>query len=182
MCTATRPIPTQARRKGPSRVSLSPIWPVEYNGSGGRCEAAQRGPALVYVDPRTADVPALADYVARWLDGLRDWCPRCQGTGREDFQDPYSPHGSCSRCLGKLWIAVIDVERLLEAIALVGPLEVEFGYPGRGSRECLLRLHGDHRGEDESTVGAVYRAAAALVKALLDDGVLKEQPFDDTGH
>ena len=174
--------PSPARRQDPGRVSLSPIWPVEYNGSGGRCEAAQRGPALVYVDPRTADVTALADYVARWLDGLRDWCPRCQGTGREDFQDPYSPHGSCSRCLGKLWVAVIDVERLLEAIALVGPLEVEFGYPGRGSRECLLRLHGDHRGEDESTVGAVYRAAAALVKTLLDDGVLKEQPFDDTGH
>ena len=138
--------------------------------------------ALVYVDPRTADVPALADYVARWLDGLRDWCPRCQGTGREDFQDPYSPHGSCSRCLGKLWVSVIDVERLLEAIALVGPLEVEFGYPGRGTRSCLLRLHGEHHAEDDSTLGAVYRAAAALVKTLLDDGILKEQPFDDTGH
>ena len=84
--------------------------------------------------------------------------------------------------MGKLWVSVIDVERLLEAIALVGPLEVEFGYPARGMRSCLLRLHGEHHAEDDSTLGAVYRAAAALVKTLLDDGILKEQPFDDTGH
>ena len=137
---------------------------------------------MVYADPQTADVPALADYAARWLDGLRDWCPRCQGTGREDSADPYSPHGSCPRCLGKLWVAVIDVERLLEAIALVGPLQVELTYSGRGSRRCLLHIHGSHFGEDDSTIGAVYRAAAALVTTLLAKGVLKEQPFDDTGH
>ncbi len=142
---------------------------------------------MVQVDPRTADIPALADFVARWLDGLRDWCPRCEGTGREDHRDPYSPRGSCPRCLGKLWVAVIDVERLLEAISLVGPLEVEVSYPARGTRECLLRLqgdslHGGHRGEDDSTVGAVYRAAASLVAALLDAGVIKEQQFDESGH
>lgn len=137
---------------------------------------------MVQVDPRAAGVPALADFVARWLDGLRDWCPRCQGTGREDHRDPYGPRGSCPLCLGKLWVAVIDVERLLEAIAFVGPLQVELGYDGRGARSCLLRMHGDHRGEDDSTVGAVYRAAASLVATLLDRGVIKEQPFDDTGH
>ncbi|MDE2801790.1 MAG: hypothetical protein OXT51_10035 [Chloroflexota bacterium] len=137
---------------------------------------------MVQVDPRTAGIPALADFVARWLDGLRDWCPRCEGTGREDYKDPYSARGSCPRCLGKLWIAVIDVERLLEAISLIGSLEVEVSYPARGTRECLLRLHGDHRGEDDSTVGAVYRAAASLVAALLDAGVIKEQQFDETGH
>ena len=141
-----------------------------------------RDPAMVYADPTTADIPALADYVARWLDGLRDWCPRCQGTGREDFRDPHSPNGSCPRCLGKLWVSVIDVERLLEAIALVGPLQVEVTYAGRGARACLLRLHGDHHGEDDSTVGAVYRAAASLVTTLLNEGVIKDQPFDDTGH
>ena len=142
---------------------------------------------MVQVDPTTADIPALADFVARWLDGLRDWCPRCQGTGREDHKDPYSPRSSCPRCLGRLWVSVIDVERLLEAIAAVGPLQVEVSYPGRGARACLLRLHGDrlpvdHRGEDDTTVGAVYRAAASLVAALLDAGVIKEQPFDDSGH
>ena len=147
---------------------------------------------MVQVDPTTAGIPALADFVARWLDGLRDWCPRCQGTGREDHKDPYSPRSSCPRCLGRLWVSVIDVERLLEAIAAVGPLEVELGYPGRGARACLLRLHddrpqvdrlqADHRGEDDTTVGAVYRAAASLVAALLDAGVIKEQPFDDSGH
>lgn len=139
-------------------------------------------PAMVYADPRTADVPALADYVARWLDGLRDWCPRCQGTGREDYKDPWSPHGSCPRCMGRLWVAVIDVERLLEAIASVGPLEAEFAFPRRGWRACVLRMHGDHRGEDDSTAGAAYRAAAALVKTLLDEGIIKEQAFDDSGH
>ena len=147
---------------------------------------------MVQVDPTTADIPALADFVARWLDGLRDWCPRCQGTGREDHKDPYSPRSSCPRCLGRLWVSVIDVERLLEAIAAVGPLEVQVSYPGRGARACLLRLHDDrlqvdrpqvdHRGEDDTTVGAVYRAAASLVAALLDAGVIKEQPFDDSGH
>jgi hypothetical protein len=142
---------------------------------------------MVQVDPATADIPALADFVARWLDGLRDWCPRCQGTGREDYKDPYSPRSSCPRCLGRLWVSVIDVERLLEAIAIIGPLQVEVSYPARGSRACLLRLqvdrlNGDHRGEDDTTIGAVYRAAASLVAALLDVGVIKEQPFDETGH
>lgn len=147
---------------------------------------------MVQVDPTTAGIPALADFVARWLDGLRDWCPRCDGTGREDARDPYSPRGSCPRCLGRLWVSVIDIERLLEAIAQLGPLEVEVSYPARGARACRLRLHGgclhddrpqgDHRGEDDSTVGAVYRAAASLVAALLDAGVIKEQPFDETGH
>lgn len=137
---------------------------------------------MVQVNPTTADIPALADFVARWLDGLRDWCPRCQGTGREDYKDPYSPRGSCPRCLGRLWVSVIDVERLLEAVARVGPLEVEVGYPAPGVRACLLRLYGDHRGEDDTTVGAVYRAAASLVAALLDAGVIREQEFDETGH
>ncbi len=137
---------------------------------------------MVYADPTTADIPALADYVARWLANLRDWCPRCQGTGREDYKDPYSPRSSCPRCLGKLWVSVIDVERLLEAIAMVGPLEVEISFSPAGARTCLLRLHGDHYGEDDSTVGAVYRAAAGLVKTLLDEGVIREVPFDDTGH
>ena len=113
---------------------------------------------MVQVDPTTADIPALADFVARWLDGLRDWCPRCQGTGREDHKDPYSPRSSCPRCLGRLWVSVIDVERLLEAIAAVGPLEVEVSYPGRGARACLLRLYGDRLQVDrlhcQSTTGA----------------------------
>ena len=139
--------------------------------------------SVLQLDPRTADIPALADFVARWLDGLRDWCPRCEGTGREDAKDPYGPRGSCPRCLGRLWVPVIDVERLLEAVAGVGPLEVEVSYPARGVRTCLLRLQGgDHRGEDDSTVGAVYRAAASLVAALLDAGVIKEQQFDETAH
>ncbi|MCH8191742.1 MAG: hypothetical protein IIC80_10380, partial [Chloroflexi bacterium] len=79
-------------------------------------------------------------------------------------------------------VSVIDVERLLEAIALIGPLEVELKYGPNGIRQCLLRLDGEYLGEDDSTVGAVYRAASNFVASMLDKGVLKDTPFDETGH
>jgi hypothetical protein len=43
-------------------------------------------------------------------------------------------------------------------------------------------MDGEHTGQDDSTIGAVYRAAANLVTHLLDKGVLKDTPFDETGH
>jgi hypothetical protein len=43
-------------------------------------------------------------------------------------------------------------------------------------------MDGEFTGEDDSTIGAVYRAAANLVASLLDKGVLKDTQFDETGH
>ena len=137
---------------------------------------------MKYADAKIADIPSLADYVARWLQDLRDWCPRCQGLGRETPQNAGDARVVCGRCEGLLWVSVIDVERLLEAIALIGPLEVELKYGPNGTRQCLLRLDGEYLGEDDSTVGAVYRAASNFVASMLDKGVLKDTPFDETGH
>ena len=137
---------------------------------------------MAYAGAQVADIPTLADYVARWLQGLRDWCPRCQGTGRETPQSGGDERVVCERCEGRLWVSVIDVERLFEAIALIGPLEVEIEYGQQRSRQCVLRMDGEHLGEDDSTVGAVYRAAANLVAALLEKGVLKDIPLDTMGH
>jgi len=137
---------------------------------------------MTYIDAQLANIPALADFVARWLQNLRDWCPRCQGLGREVPENLGDKRVKCKRCEGFLWVSVIDVERLLEAIALLGPLEVELTYGQQGARTCVLRMGGDHSGNDDSTVGAVYRAAANLVASLLDKGVLKDTPFDETGH
>ena len=137
---------------------------------------------MAYADAQVADIPTLADYVARWLQGLRDWCPRCQGTGRETPQNGEDNRVVCERCEGRLWVSVIDVERLLEAVALIGPLEVEIKYGQQRSRQCALSMDGKYLGEDDSTVGAVYRAAANLVASMVDKGVLKDTPFDDTGH
>ena len=137
---------------------------------------------MKYADEQIADIPTLADYVARWLQDLRDWCPRCQGLGRETPQNTGDARVVCGRCEGLLWVSVIDVERLLEAIALIGSLEVELKYGPNGTRQCLLRMDGEYLGEDDSTVGAVYRAASNFVASMLDKGVLKDTPFDETGH
>jgi len=137
---------------------------------------------MKYADAQIADIPTLADYVARWLQDLRDWCPRCQGLGRETPQNAGDARVVCGRCEGLLWVSVIDVERLLEAIALIGSLEVELKYGPNGTRQCLLRMDGEYLGEDDSTVGAVYRAASNFVASMLDKGVLKDIPFDETGH
>ena len=137
---------------------------------------------MTHADAQIADIPTLADFVARWLQDLRDWCPRCQGVGREPSVNPGDKRVVCGRCDGLLWVSVIDVERLLEAIALLGHLEVQLTYGGQGARTCVLRMDGEHTGEDDSTVGAVYRAAANLVASMLEKGVLKDTPFDETGH
>ena len=42
---------------------------------------------MTYTDAQITDIPKLADFVARWLQNLRDWCPRCQGLGREASSD-----------------------------------------------------------------------------------------------
>ncbi len=137
---------------------------------------------MAYIDAQIADIPTVAGFVARWLQNLRDWCPRCQGLGREVPENPGDKRVVCGRCEGLLWVSVIDVERLLEAIALLGPLEVELTYGQQGARTCILHMDGEHTGQDDSTIGAVYRAAANLVTHLLDKGVLKDTPFDETGH
>ena len=108
--------------------------------------------------------------------------PRRRGLGRETPQNQGDERVVCGRCEGLLWVSVIDVERLLEAISLIGPLEVELKYRAQGTRQCVLRMDGEHQGEDDSTVGAVYRAAANLVASMLGNGVLKDTPFDETGH
>ena len=137
---------------------------------------------MAYIDAQIADIPSLADFVARWLENLRDWCPKCQGLGREVTENPGGKRVVCRRCEGHLWVSVIDVERLLEAIALLGPLEVELIYGGQSARTCIIHMDGEYTGEDDTTVGAVYRAAANLVASLLDKGVLRDTPFDETGH
>jgi hypothetical protein len=137
---------------------------------------------MAYADAQIADIPTLADFVARWLQNLRDWCPRCQGLGRETPQSAGDERIVCGRCEGLLWVSVIDVERLLEAISRFGPLEVELKYGEQQSRKCVLRMDGEYLGEDDSTVGAVYRAAANLVASMLEKGILKDTPFDETGH
>ena len=131
---------------------------------------------MAYAGAQVADIPTLADYVARWLQGLRDLVSQVPG------DRPGDERVVCKRCEGRLWVSVIDVERLFEAIALVGLLEVEIEYGQQRSRQCVLRMSGEHLGEDDSTVGAVYRAAANLVAALLEKGVLKDIPLDTMGR
>lgn len=137
---------------------------------------------MTYTDAQTTDIPKLADFVARWLQNLRDWCPRCQGLGREASKDTGTDKVVCSRCNGLLWVSVIDLERLLEAIALLGTLSVELTYGQSGVRQCVIRIDEEYSGEDDSAVGAAYRAAANMVASMLDKGMLKDTPFDETGH
>ena len=76
----------------------------------------QKGHGMNLADIETADLPQLADYLASRLLGLRDWCPRCQGTGLMSQAD--SPKDSnkattCDRCEGHMWFGALDLERLL---------------------------------------------------------------------
>ena len=137
---------------------------------------------MTYADAQITDVAKLADFVARWLQNLRDWCPRCQGLGRETSQDIGNNKVVCRRCNGLLWVSVIDLERLLEAISLLGTLWVELKYGQNGARQCVIRMDEEYLGEDDSAVGAAYRAAANMVTSMLDKGILKDTPFDETGH
>ena len=137
---------------------------------------------MTYADAQITDVPKLADFVARWLQNLRDWCPRCQGLGREISQDIGTNKVVCRRCNGLLWVSVIDLERLLEAIALLGPLWVQLTYGQNGARQCVIRMGEEYLGEADSAVGAAYQAAANMVASMLDKGILKDTPFDETGH
>ena len=79
-------------------------------------------------------------------------------------------------------MSVIDLERLLAAIALLGTLSVELKYEQNGVRQCVIRMAEEFSGEDDSAVGAAYRAAANMVASMLDKGILKDTPFDETGH
>ena len=137
---------------------------------------------MTSADAQIRDIPKLADFVARWLRNLRDWCPRCQGLGREASQDTENDKVVCTRCNGLLWVSVIDLERLLAAIALLGTLSVELKYEQNGVRQCVIRMAEEFSVEDDSAVGAAYRAAANMVASMLDKGILKDTPFDETGH
>ena len=137
---------------------------------------------MTYTDSQITDIPKLADFVARWLQNLRDWGPRCQGLRREASSDTGNEKVVCSKCNGLLWVSVIDLERLFEAIALLGSLKVDLTYGPNGVRQCVIRIDEEYSGEDDSAVGAAYRAAAKMVAAMLDKGILKDTPFDETGH
>ena len=137
---------------------------------------------MTFTDAQIIDIPKLADFVARWLHNLRDWCPRCQGLGREISKDTGNDKVVCTKCNGLLWVSVIDLERLLESIAFLGTLSVELKYGQNGVRRCVMRIDEEYSGEDDSAVGATYRAAANMVASMLDKGILKDTPFDETGH
>ena len=128
------------------------------------------------VDIETADLPQLADYLGRRLLGLRDLCPRCQGTGLVPHPD--SPKDSnkattCDRCEGHMWFGALDLERLLVNLSHHRrQLTITLGLTNEDAADVVWSATEQKAGTcvAEGPLQAAYRLAAKIVFDLESQG------------
>ena len=143
---------------------------------------------MEYPDFDRAELPDLADYVARWLLGMRDWCSNCHGRG--NVADVMAPSDSsrtvrCDRCEGRRWKGAIDLERLLVALSHHRrKLAINVSYSTHGYVVWSAEDADFGEGVQESDpLHAAYRLGAKVIARLEAAGALNRmQPTDYIDH
>ena len=135
-----------------------------------------------------AELPELADYVAMWLLGMRDWCSTCHGRG--NVADVMAPSDSaktvrCDKCLGRRWQGAIDLERLLVALThhrRKMTLSVSYsphGYVIWSAEDA----DGGEFVQESDPLHAAYRLGAKVIAKLEAAGTLtRAHPSDYIDH
>ncbi len=135
-----------------------------------------------------AELPEMANYLAVWLLGMRDWCPTCHGRG--SIVDPDTPSDptktkKCEKCGGRRWMGAIDLERMLVTLSHHRrEVSVNLAYSANGYAEWLAVDKGYAvEVKEADPLHAVYRLAGKVILRLEKDGGLsKSVPTDYIDH
>ena len=135
-----------------------------------------------------AELPELANYLAVWLLGMRDWCPSCHGRG--SIPDPDAPDDAaktvkCERCESRRWMGAIDLERLLVTLSQHRrEVSLNVAYGANGDAVWSAEDKDDALVVQEADpLHATYRLAAKVIAGLEQQGALnRSQPTDFIGH
>ena len=135
-----------------------------------------------------ADLPDLADYLARWLLGMRDWCSTCHGRG--NVPDVMAPSDStktvrCEKCDGRRWKGAIDLERLLVALSHHRRrLAINVSYSPHGYVTWTAEDADYGQGVQEGDpLHAAYRLGAKVIAGMEKAGTLNRMhPTDYIDH
>ena len=135
-----------------------------------------------------AELPELADYVATWLLGMRDWCSTCHGRG--NIADVMAPADStktirCDKCLGRRWQGAIDLERLLVALTHHRrKLALNVSYSPHGYVVWSAEdAEGGEHVQESDPLHAAYRLGAKVIAKLEAAGTLtRGHPADYIDH
>lgn len=134
-----------------------------------------------------ADLPELADYVAVWLLGMRDWCSSCHGRG--NVPDVMAPSDStktvrCDKCLGRRWQGAIDLERLLVALTHHRrKLTLNVSYSPHGYVAWTAEDADGELVQESDPLHAAYRLGAKVIAKLEATGSLtRAHPSDYIDH
>ena len=113
-----------------------------------------------------AELPDMANYLAVWLLGLRDWCPTCHGRGAiSDVDTPNDPTKTmkCEKC---------------------GEISVSLTYNQNGySIWSALDKGYMEEVQEADPLHAVYRLAGKVIIKLEKEGALsRSHPTDYIDH
>ena len=135
-----------------------------------------------------AELPEMANYLAVWLLGMRDWCPTCHGRGTiaaEDNQGGIPKTLKCEKCEGRRWMGAIDLERMLVTLSH-HRREVSVGLTySQNNYAVWSALDKGYMEEiqEADPLHAVYRLAGKVIARLEKDGELnRSQPTDFIDH
>ena len=135
-----------------------------------------------------ADLPELANYLAMWLLGMRDWCSNCHGRG--NVADVMAPPDStktvrCDKCEGRRWMGAIDLERLLVALTHHRrKLALNVTYSPHGYVVWSAEdVEGGESVQENDPLHAAYRLGAKVIAKLEAAGTLtRAHPSDYIDH
>ncbi|MEC9140629.1 MAG: hypothetical protein VX724_02600 [Chloroflexota bacterium] len=135
-----------------------------------------------------AELPEMANYLAVWLLGLRDWCPTCHGRGSiADVDTPNDPTktAKCEKCGGRRWMGAIDLERMLVTLSHHRrEISVSLTYNQNGySIWSALDKGYMEEVQEADPLHAVYRLAGKVIIKLEKEGALsRNHPTDYIDH
>lgn len=143
---------------------------------------------MEHLDFDRADLPELANYVAMWLLGMRDWCSTCHGRG--NVADIMVPSDStktvrCDKCEGRRWQGAIDLERLLVALTHHRrKLALNVSYSPHGYVVWSAEdADGGECVQEGDPLHAAYRLGAKVIARLEAAGTLtRAHPSDYIDH
>ena len=135
-----------------------------------------------------AELPELANFVAMWLLGMRDWCSNCHGRG--NVADVMAPADSakmvrCGKCEGRRWMGAIDLERLLVALSHHRrKLTLNVSYNAHGYTVWSAEDEESGNGAQEGDpLHAAYRLGAKVIAGMEKAGTLnRAHPSDYIDH
>ena len=135
-----------------------------------------------------AELPEMANYLAVWLLGMRDWCPTCRGRGSlADALTPSDPTKTmkCEKCEGRRWMGAIDLERMLVTLSHHRrEVSVSVAYSANGYAEWLAVDKGyGTEVQEADPLHAVYRLSGKVIANLEKEGALSRSvPTDYIDH